>query len=101
MPSAENHGPGQCATPRDYFATTHWTSVLHACRSDSTSAREALAKLCQTYWYPLYAYVRRRGEPPQDAEDLTQGFFERLIELNSLQTCAVRRESFAPFSLRP
>ncbi len=77
-------------TPRDYFATTHWTLVLHAGQSDSTRAQEALAQLCQTYWYPLYAYVRRRGLSPEDAEDLTQGFFARLLELNSL--AAVRRE---------
>lgn len=64
--------------------------VLNAGRSDSTRARNALAQLCQSYWYPLYAYARRRGNPPEDAEDLTQGFFTRLLALNSL--AKVRRE---------
>ncbi len=80
----------QSAKPRDYFATTHWTIVLQAGRSDGTRAREALAQLCQTYWFPLYAYVRRRGYSVEDAQDLTQGFFARLLELESLAD--VRRE---------
>jgi len=76
--------------PGEIFATTRWTMVLKAARSDTTRARVALADLCQTYWFPLYAYVRRRGYGPHDAEDLTQGFFARLLRLNSLS--AVRRE---------
>ena len=78
------------APPRGYFATTQWTLVLHAGQGDSTGAREALAQLCQSYWYPLYAYARRRGNSPADAEDLTQGFFARLLERHSL--AGVRRE---------
>jgi RNA polymerase sigma-70 factor (ECF subfamily) len=64
---------------RPAFVTTHWSVVLAAGRSDTTRARDALAKLCQTYWYPLYAYVRRRGHSPEDAQDLTQEFFARLL----------------------
>jgi RNA polymerase sigma factor (sigma-70 family) len=64
--------------------------VLTAGRSDTTRAHDALARLCQTYWYPLYAYVRRRGFSPHDAEDLTQGFFAGLLQANSL--ARVRRE---------
>jgi len=64
--------------------------VLNAGRNDSTGARDALAQLCQSYWYPLYAYARRRGNAAANAEDLTQGFFARLLELNSL--AQVRRE---------
>jgi RNA polymerase sigma-70 factor (ECF subfamily) len=56
--------------------------VLAAGRSDTTRAHDALAKLCQTYWYPLYAYVRRRGRSPEDAQDLTQEFFARLLAGN-------------------
>jgi RNA polymerase sigma factor (sigma-70 family) len=78
------------ATPADIFATTRWTVVLKAAHSDTTRARMALADLCQTYWFPLYAYVRRRGHGSHDAEDLTQGFFARLLRLNSLS--AVRRD---------
>jgi len=72
-------------TSNDVFVTTRWTVVLAAGRgSDAEAARAALGELCQTYWYPLYAYVRRRGYGPQDAEDRVQGFFARLIRLNSL-----------------
>lgn len=64
------------------FVTTHWSVVNTAGRSHTTRAREALARLCETYWYPLYAYVRRRGYSPEDAQDLTQEFFARLLEHN-------------------
>jgi RNA polymerase sigma factor (sigma-70 family) len=62
------------------FAPTRWSVVLAAGRSASPSAQEALATLCQAYWYPLYAYVRRQGYSPPDAQDLTQEFFARLLE---------------------
>ena len=71
--SAPSHPPG-------VFATTHWSVVLAAGRDDSPQAAEALEKLCRTYWYPLYGYVRRRGYNAHDAEDLTQSFFARLLE---------------------
>ncbi len=64
------------------FRTTHWSAVLAARERSSSQADQALAELCQTYWYPLYAYVRRRGNTPPEAEDLTQGFFARLLEKN-------------------
>lgn len=89
----------ETAKPRDYFATTQWTLVLNVGRSDSTRARDALAQLCQTYWYPLYAYVRRRGEPPEDAEDLTQGFFARLLQLESLADVRREKGKFRSFLL--
>jgi RNA polymerase sigma-70 factor (ECF subfamily) len=61
------------------FATTHWSVVLAAGGDSSPSARAALEQLCRTYWYPLYAYARRRGQGPEDAQDLTQEFFRRLL----------------------
>jgi RNA polymerase sigma factor (sigma-70 family) len=64
--------------------TTKWSVVLAAGRSDTTGAQTALEKLCRTYWYPLYAYVRRRGHSPEDAQDLTQAFFAQLLEDRSL-----------------
>jgi RNA polymerase sigma-70 factor (ECF subfamily) len=67
-----------------WFATTHWSVVLAAGGSDGAQAQEALAKLCQTYWYAVYAYVRSRGQSPEDAQDLTQEFFVRLLEKKSL-----------------
>jgi hypothetical protein len=57
------------------FATTHWSVVLAAAKGESPQTREALEEPCRTYWYPLYAYVRRQGHNPEDAEDLTQSFF--------------------------
>ena len=64
------------------FATTHWSVVLAAAEEDSPQAAAALETLCRTYWYPLYAYLRRRGYSPEDAQDLTQSFFTRLLQEN-------------------
>ena len=58
------------------FATTHWSVVLTA-QGRSPAADEALEKLCRTYWWPLYGFVRRNGYGPEEAQDLTQGFFAR------------------------
>jgi RNA polymerase sigma-70 factor (ECF subfamily) len=62
------------------FMTTHWSVVLTAADPRKPEAMAALERLCRTYWYPLYAYVRRRGYLPEDAQDLTQGFFCRLLD---------------------
>ena len=62
------------------FAPTRWTMVLAAGDQASADAAEALETLCRTYWYPLYAFVRRKGYSPPDAEDLTQGFFAHLLK---------------------
>ena len=75
-------------TPAIGFHTTHWTVVLAAREKDGAAAREALASLCSTYWYPLYAFIRRQGSSPHDAEDLTQEFFFRFLERNPLGTCS-------------
>ena len=72
------------APQRHLFVTTHWSVVLKAGHGDTTHAREALEKLCRNYWYPIYACVRRRGHSPEDAQDLTQAFFLRLLEQQSL-----------------
>src|SRR5207247_1164847 len=71
------------------FTTTHWSVVLEA-QGDSPAAQEALEKLCRTYWRPLYAFVRRQGVGPEEAEDLTQGFFALLLERRDLSS--VRKE---------
>jgi RNA polymerase sigma-70 factor (ECF subfamily) len=63
-----------------HFATTHWSIVLSAGRSDSIHVRDSLEALCRTYWHPLYSFIRRKGFSPADAQDLTQDFFTRLIE---------------------
>src|SRR5258708_1681604 len=87
---------GPCA---GQFATTHWTVVLAAGRSDSVPAREALSKLCQTYWYPLYAYIRRQGYSAHDGQDLTQEFFARLLEKNYLGDVDRAKGKFRSFLL--
>ena len=71
------------------FTTTHWSVVLEA-QGESPAAREALEKLCRTYWRPIFAFLRRQGIPPEEAEDITQGFFAELLERRSLD--AVRKE---------
>ena len=81
------------------FVTTRWTLVLAAADSDSPESREALAALCQDYWYPLYVYARRRGNSPEDARDLTQGFFAKLLEKNYLQSADRERGKFRTFLL--
>jgi len=71
------------------FVTTHWSVVL-AAQGESPAAEEALEKLCRTYWRPIYSFVRRKGIRPEEAEDLTQGFFALLLERKDLST--VRKE---------
>jgi Sigma-70 region 2 len=62
------------------FHTTRWTLVLISAQSQAEGGKTALAELCRLYWYPLYAFARRRGRSPHDAQDLTQGFFMHLLE---------------------
>jgi DNA-directed RNA polymerase specialized sigma24 family protein len=71
------------------FATTHWSVVL-AAQGQSPAAQKALEKLCRTYWRPVYSFIRRQGAGPEEAEDITQGFFALLLERRDLD--AVRKE---------
>ena len=95
MPSPPNDSapPGT----RD-FHTTRWSVVLSA-QGDTTGAETALAKLCATYWYPLYAFVRRQGHGPHDAQDLTQEFFARLLAKGWLADVARERGKFRSWLL--
>jgi RNA polymerase sigma factor (sigma-70 family) len=81
------------------FQATQWSLVLAASQPDSTEAREALAKLCGSYWYPVYAFIRRRGYNPEQAKDLTQELFIRLIERRRLQVADRGRGRFRSFLL--
>ena len=81
------------------FRTTHWSVVLAAGKADSTRARGALEKLCQSYWYPLYAFVRRLGHSPHDAEDLVQAFFAQCLEKNYLGPADQAKGRFRSFLL--
>ena len=82
-----------------WFTTTHWSVVLAAGQCASPQATDALEKLCRTYWYPLYAYVRRQGYDATDAQDLTQGFFARLLEKDYLSQVDRRKGKFRSFLL--
>jgi len=98
MPStAQNRD--STSSPAVNFALTHWSVVLAAGRSDSTHARTALEKLCRTYWQPIYAFVRRQGRRPHDAQDLTQEFFARLLEKKSLADVDRAKGRFRSFLL--
>jgi RNA polymerase sigma factor (sigma-70 family) len=81
------------------FTTTHWSVVLAAAKPEAPEAAAALERLCRTYWYPLYAYVRREGHNPADAQDLTQGFFASLLARNSLLRVAPGKGKFRSFLL--
>lgn len=84
---------------REAFATTRWTIVAAAGQGSEQQVNRALEELCQSYWYPLYAHVRRRGYSKEDAEDLTQAFFVRLLEKNFLSELSPERGRFRSFLL--
>jgi RNA polymerase sigma factor (sigma-70 family) len=84
---------------RRQFATTHWSVVLAAGRADGTRARRALDELCRTYWPPLYAFARRRGYSADDAQDLTQEFFARLLSSRDLGRVDPAKGRFRSFLL--
>jgi len=85
--------PGGC------FVTTHWSVVLTAGGSDTPRCQAALEKLCRAYWYPLYAYARRRGHSVEDAQDLTQEFFARVLERHWLARADQAKGRFRTFLL--
>ena len=87
------------STPCDIFATTHWTVVLAAGKRHTPQSDHALEELCKTYWFPLYAYVRRRGHTKEDAEDSVQAFFTRFLAKNYLAGLSAERGSFRAFLL--
>lgn len=87
----------------DRFATTQWSQVIQARDGSDTEARRALGSLCETYWYALYAYVRHKGNGPEEARDLTQAFFADLLSrdfLNDVDPSKGRFRSFLLSSLR-
>ena len=94
----ETDQPGGCGSNAQ-FTTTHWSVVLAARDTASRQADAALAELCRTYWYPLYAFVRRKGHRPHDAQDLTQAFFARLLEKNYVAQADRERGRFRTYLL--
>jgi len=91
--------PTSSCPPGDIFATTHWTVVLAAGQRHTPQSDGALEELCKTYWFPLYAYVRRRGHTKEDAEDSVQAFFARFLEKNYLAGLSAERGRFRAFLL--
>jgi RNA polymerase sigma-70 factor (ECF subfamily) len=96
--TSEHSSKSSCA-PGDIFATTHWTVVLAAGQRHTPQSDSALEELCRTYWFPLYAYVRRRGHAKADAEDLVQAFFARLLGKNFLAGVGSEKGKFRAFLL--
>jgi RNA polymerase sigma factor (sigma-70 family) len=96
MPEPGHEGLSVAASQ---FRTTHWSAVVRAGNSDSIEAASALNELCQVYWYPLYAFARRQGNSAAEAEDLTQGFFARLIERGYVARADQEKGRFRTFLL--
>src|SRR5207249_7732605 len=91
--------PASAVDQPGLFATTHWSVVLSAGQDSWPAAQDALERLCRTYWYPLYAYVRRQGHSPEDAQDLTQEFFARFLEKQIFRQARPERGRFRAFLL--
>src|SRR5437660_8666004 len=94
------NGPTMHTVPgRSQFPTTRWTPVIAAGDPQRKEARSALVSLCENYWYPLYAYLRRRGYPADQAQDLTQDFFIRVLEGRYLDRADREKGRFRSFIL--
>ena len=89
----------QSGKPASVFATTHWSVVVVAGDSQSPEAVSAMERLCRTYWYPLYVFVRRKGHGHEDASDLTQGFFFKFLEKRYLRSVDESLGKFRTFLL--
>jgi RNA polymerase sigma-70 factor (ECF subfamily) len=94
-----NTDPGFSAENSGAFATTHWSVVQSVGGGDADRAAQALEELCRKYWYPIYAFVRRRGSDCQEAQDLTQAFFAYLLEKESLKQADRQKGRFRTFLL--
>jgi DNA-directed RNA polymerase specialized sigma24 family protein len=98
MPSSGPKSESEIAPPR-VFATTRWSVVVAAGENRSEPASHALETLCRAYWYPIYVYVRRKGHGPDEAQDLTQGFFAELISKEHLRLADQQKGKFRTFLL--
>lgn len=96
MPPSEADSDFQ---PANQFTRTHWSLVLQAIDQNSPQGADALARLCRAYWYSLYSYVRWQGHTMHDAQDLTQEFFARFLEQDSLRQASPQRGRFRTFLL--
>ncbi|MBL9137051.1 MAG: sigma-70 family RNA polymerase sigma factor [Verrucomicrobiales bacterium] len=101
MPSPKDaeEPPAQEGVAPGVFVTTHWSVVLAAGRPDSPQSARALEILCRQYWQPVYRFVLRHGHGPDESQDLTQEFFARLLERQSIETADASRGRFRTFLL--
>src|SRR5262249_38763581 len=90
-------GTAKTAPAEGVFNTTHWSVVLAAGEEGSEQASAALSRLCQTYWFPVYAFIRKRGHSPEQAQDFTQDFFAVFLEKNYVARAARDRGRFRAF----
>ena len=95
----ENPEPGHEPMGAARFRTTHWSLVLRAATPTEAESNQALERLCQAYWPPVYAFIRSRGLAPDDAKDLTQGFFAQLLAKDWLRTADSEKGRFRTFLL--
>jgi len=91
--------PSTTGAEEGWFKTTQWSAVLQVGAADEAQVQQALTRLCHSYWQPLYVYVRRRGHSAEDAEDLTQEFFARILEKKWLERADPSRGRFRCFLL--
>ena len=94
---ADSEPPPSATPDARHFATTRWSVVIRAGEKRADGSVEALTTLCETYWYPLYAYARRRGLDVEDAKDLTQAFFARVLSGDFLAQATPERGRFRAF----
>ena len=99
IPFMRNKADGRSCHDQARFRTTRWSLIAAASEGATPEAREALASLCRDYWYPLYAFVRRRGHDASAAEDVVQGFFTRLLEKGEFAAADRRKGRFRSFLL--
>jgi|SRR6185503_18036147 RNA polymerase sigma-70 factor (ECF subfamily) len=102
LPEAMSASDNETTSPHHtqaQFTQTHWSVVLAAANQQMPAAQDALEKLCQTYWYPLYAFLRREGHGPEDAKDLVQGFLAQLLAKGRLQSVHPAKGRFRSFLL--
>jgi RNA polymerase sigma-70 factor (ECF subfamily) len=99
MPRHASNVEGNATTDHQWFATTHWSVVLSAGQAGSSQVSESLEKLCRSYWPPLYSYIRRQGHGPEDAKDLAQAFFAKLLQKNFWARADPQKGRFRSFLL--
>jgi RNA polymerase sigma factor (sigma-70 family) len=99
MPRHASDVAGNATTDHQWFATTHWSVVLSAGQASSLRVSESLEKLCRSYWPPLYSYIRRQGQGPEEAQDLTQAFFAKLLQKNFWARADPQKGRFRSFLL--